>query len=86
MAFNVSTIDGEHIGITYASALQPGSLHIGGSNRRIIQVALTDQKIEDFNFDYERIKRVIAERHSAKTILGKIKEVAFLCDDVMYTS
>lgn len=76
MAFNVCTKDGEQIGITYARALQAGSFHMGGRNRRIIQVALTDQKIEDRNFDYEKVKKVIAERHSAKTFLGKIKEEA----------
>ena len=76
MAFNVCTKEGDHIGITYASALQAGSFHVGGNNRRIIQIALTDQKIEDQNFDYEKIKKVIAERHSLKTFLGKIKEDA----------
>lgn len=76
MAFNVCTKEGKHLGITYGSALQAASFHIGGRNRRIIQVALTDQRIEYLNFDYEKIKNYIAERHSAKTLLGKIKEEA----------
>lgn len=76
MAFNVCTKDGEHVGITYGSAQELGSFHIGGRNRRIVRIALTDQRVEDENFDYEEIKKGIAERHGARTLLRKIKEDA----------
>ena len=74
MAFNVCTKEGKHLGITFGSSFQAGSFHIGGRNRRIVQIALTDHRVEDADLDYQKIKNVVAERHNAKSMLGKIKE------------
>lgn len=76
MAFNVCTKEGKHVGITYGSAQELGSFHIGGNNRRIVRIALTDQRIEDGNFNYEEIRKGIAERHGARNLMRKIKEDA----------
>ncbi len=76
MAFNVCTKDGKHLGITYGIAMHPGSFSIGQRNRRIIYVALTNRRIEDGDLDYQKLKMGIAERHSLKSLLGKIKEEA----------
>ncbi len=76
MAFNVCSKEGEHIGVTFGKGWPLDDFRMGKRNRRVTYVALTDQRIEDWNLNYEKLESQLAERHSAKSLFGKIKEEA----------
>ena len=76
MAFNVCNKEGKHIGVTFGKGWPLDTYRIGQKNRRVTYVALTDQRIEDWDMDYEKLEKQVAERHSAKNLFGRIKEEA----------
>ncbi len=76
MAFNVCTKEGKHIGVTFGKGWPLDTFHMGQRNRIVTYIALTDQGIDDWNINYEKLENQLAERHSAKNLFGRIKEEA----------